>query len=869
LVALPQGQQVDTRLRDVRLDGSLSEDADQSAAVPSYVWDCSELVSPAVPCVVSSFLSSDVATQAGRVEFPTANLAPGPWGFSLVFEKSSQKARAMQTVLVDWDESPSGQLGLFDPVRLQIPSVGSPARASLLVNVEQPLVLFAEFVQTGLLANMSSWEWTVPSGVLDVSTATVGADGAYLFIPPQTLASGAGYDFVANATDTRGLVSSFTVRVTANDVPRTILSGGGCAFASSTPAEIVTLNTTLSVVCQGWTDDSRHYPLGYFFRMPGMPASAFHLSSSFAAGSEFEFVLPSPTTTGIVVQVSDALGTWTELTVPLPANTVVTSVFDSSVVADIVATALQVLAQLRRAVEVGQVERIDQIGQGLMWGITQPVVNGASEAELAELRGVWKETVSLLDKFVVVQPSQLWQVNEGVKLATWSRSAALLDAELQALLLSRVATVFALQSPDTAEIGRAYVSVLDNVLLAMSRHVNANISASVSQLYVAAVQELLKAQVVGGVAVPQSTVSALYPASNMTLLSRQDTFGVVFDRVRGDQSYAGPLQLSLAVGLQGRQHEVTLSAAAAEQISQQSPQRHGLVASALTYDIFEWASNPPLLLASDVLLFDIVDPAADSFIAIDQPIEIALELTQADDGNSATALVCAQWIPLFQVWNNDNCTTSNLTNNVLHCECRSTGIFAAVFAPIIPDGPPATPLLPLGPTPGFIAAWIPIAAFLILLALILLLLLFYCCYKRQALARSVPLSSTAHISSDGDALDDYSVHLNRPVRYHKPGVMPADAAVVFYEPTSSGDDDWPSSDLPDREHINGPLLPRQARAPFVGGRVALMRDGNGPVEAEGIIQASRGNQFDSMAVNDYVAADSNSADDFSVEKKRK
>ena len=71
--------------------------------------------------------------------------------------------------------------------------------------------------------------------------------------------------------------------------------------------------------------------------------------------------------------------------------------------------------------------------------------------------------------------------------------------------------------------------------------------------------------------------------------------------------------------------------------------------------------------------------------------------------------------------------------------------------------------------------------------------------------------------------------------------------LLYYEPTSSGEDDWPSDDPPDPTVLLAPARPRPARAPFVGGRVALVRDTNLPFEGQGAILAPVDNAFDSGA----------------------
>jgi hypothetical protein len=185
------------------------------------------------------------------------------------------------------------------------------------------------------------------------------------------------------------------------------------------------------------------------------------------------------------------------------------------------------------------------------------------------------------------------------------------------------------------------------------------------------------------------------------------------------------------------------------------------------------------------------------------------------------------------------------------CDCNASGIFAAVWAPVIGDGSSQTPLLPLGPAPVFGVPWLPIAAALILLFLMGLLLLLYCCLTRVAPRRSVPLGAGAGLlaaRAELPELEDWSAHLKRPGRVHQPGVMPPDTHVAYYEATSSGEDDWPSDAAPTLAQLEAPLMPRQERAPFVGGRVALVRDEGHAFEGEGAILAPHSNAFDRAAL---------------------
>jgi hypothetical protein len=533
LVALPTGQQVDTRLRDVTIDGSASQDADSEAAVASYSWQCLEQAFPASPCVVSSILSASAATARGVVDFPTANLAPGPWSFSLIFSKGlyfsfflllfltktgARRARAFQTVTVDWNEAPTGRLQLRDPNSLQIVGVGSPASATNLFNAREPLVVFAGDVRVEP-SSMASWSWSASSG-LSLAGAS-GTAGAYLFLPPLTFAPAAGFVLTAVAKNSNNFSSTMQFVFAGNDEPRTVLPGSGCL--ASAPSLVVTaLSTVVTVSCQGWTDDGNHYPLGYLFRS----SDGFLLSTGFGASSVFEFVLPSAQTAAVAVQVRDALGAWSELVVPLPLGSTVVPAFGPSGDAAVIAGTAQSLinVQLRRAVEVGYVERIDQIGRGVMLGLTS-VSTGTTDA-LQMLRRQWTSVVETLEKYVVQEPTLLWTRNQGDKIAVWTRNSLLLDAELQNISLTQTQMVFALFAPGTAKSAPGWVSVFSNVLAASNAQpLLANVSQQVSYRFVNASRFFLRSQVIGGAAVPHSTVAASYSATHISMISRLDTFG--------------------------------------------------------------------------------------------------------------------------------------------------------------------------------------------------------------------------------------------------------------------------------------------------------------------------------------------------------
>jgi hypothetical protein len=42
--------------------------------------------------------------------------------------------------------------------------------------------------------------------------------------------------------------------------------------------------------------------------------------------------------------------------------------------------------------------------------------------------------------------------------------------------------------------------------------------------------------------------------------------------------------------------------------------------------------------------------------------------------------------------------------------------------------------------------------------------------------------------------DEWTTHLKRPVHLHN-NTMPSDTGIIFYENTSSGEDDWPVTRL--------------------------------------------------------------------------
>ncbi len=850
LVALPSGQQVDTRLRNVRLNGAESQDADRSSGTPSYAWGCSELAFPANPCVVSSLASSAVANTTGLLEFPAANLAPGPWSFSLVFSKGAQRARAFQTVVVDWNEAPSGRVQLRDPSRLQVRGVGSPASATNIVNAREPLVLYAADVEVAALSHLQTWLWQSPLSSLNLATTAQGTRGAFLFVPPGTLAPGAGYGLTALVVDSAGRNSTLAVSITVNDEPRAVLPGSGCFFSSPVPAVVQTLSTVLSVTCRGWIDDSSHYPLGYLFR-----AGNFLVSSGFVAGSSVDFVLSSATDSAVTVRVSDSLGAWNgELAVPYPSGTTFASTIplngNAGEVA--VAAASAVSGALAQAVQIGSVERIDQVAQGIMLGITQPL-STVSAAQLQQLRSIWTDVSNVVDKYVVQQPTLLWIQQQGTKLAAWTRSAQLLDAVLQNVSLTTAQAMFRLQPAGTAETGQRWIGVFNNWVSAIgSQAIVANLSSVVSTRFLNATREFLGAQISGGAAVPQSTVTASYAGARISMYARLDSFGTVFSPA-GPRSLPAsqPLALSLAVPHAGRQHSFTLSTEAAKQIDAANSQYHGMEAWATDVDIFRWSSQPPLAFASDVVMLRVSQPVGNAEIIVRASVLVTLQRTAdaSQPAGNSTMLACARWSEEAQLWTEQGCSKVSSSDSTVVCDCNTAGVFAAVWAPFAGEGAVVAPLLPLGPAPGFGVLWLPIAAALILLFLMGLLILLYCCYRRKAPARSVPLAASALVArAEMPSLDEWSTHLKRPARMHKPGVMPPDTHVVYYEQTSSGEDDWPADDQPNKALLEAPLMPRVERAPFVGGRVALVRDEGQMFEGEGAILAPQSNAFDRFAV---------------------
>ena len=860
LVALPTGQQADTRLRDVRLDGGESEDPDNRTAAAAYAWQCHEVAFPGSPCVVSSLAAAPAVTATGLLQFPAANLAPGPWSFTLVVSRGTERARAFDTVVVDWNEAPSGKLRLLDSSRLQQPGFGSPARAANIVNARQPLVLYASHVQVAPRARIATWQWAAPRSPLNLTAVAQGTTDAFLFLPPGSLTSGAGYEVAATAVDTAGRNSTLSFAFTVNDEPRAVLPGGGCALVGPVPAVVQAVTTVLRVQCQGWTDDSGDYPLGYLFRT----SANFMLSSGFVAGSAAAFVLPSSADNVVTVRVSDAMGAWSSaFTVPFPPGTTfapaIPQTGDAAAIA--AAAATLVTGALNDAVRLGEVERIDQVAQGIMLGLTQPLQAGTTAAQLQQLRDLWRGVADVCDKYVVQQPTLLWCQQQGAKLAAWTRSAQLLDPALQNVSLATAQADFALAPPGTADTGTAWLPAFNNWVRAFAAQPSvANVSDHVSARFVGAAHQFLGAQVAGGAAVPQSTVTAAYRAAHVSLFARLDTFGQAFGAAEPQSvPLTQPLPLTLAVPLAGRQHSVALSLAAAAQIEAQSPLYHGLQAWATDTDIFQWASQPPLALASDVVSVLASAPASNAELIVGASVVVRLQLTpalavQPGSDPNATALACARWDAALQLWSAQDCAVAGVSSaatGVVDCDCNTTGIFAAVWAPVLSDGAWQAPLLPLGPAPGFGVPWLPIAAVLILLFLMGLLVLLYCCLRRRAPARSAPLAAAAGAGLQArpelSELDEWSAHLRRPARVHRPGAMPPDTHVAYYEATSSGEDDWPPEAAPPPAALEAPLLPRAERAPFVGGRVALVRDVGRPFEGEGAIVAPPGNAFDRFA----------------------
>lgn len=852
LVALPYGLQVETRLGDVIIDGRNSQDADFIPASvspqpgpPTYQWQCQQMDNPSVGCVVSSIVTAPQATQTGLVTFPTANLAPGTWLFTMVYLRDNLQARAFQTLQVNWNDAPAGELALLDPSRLQIMGSGSQAQAyRLSINANQPLVVYARDVLVFPKSTMASWSWLTKSAegnTLDLSTST----SAYLYIPQGTLTPGAGYVFHALATDTSGRISNMSFSIEVNSGPRAnnVAASSSCFFVQPVPAQIEALRTVLTITCTGWVDDAANYPLGYM-----MISGAFMLNTGYYPSGTFSFVLPDASSSNVVVQVADALGAFTQVSLAVP--NAITSPFTSDNALDISVVANRLICasrdascragSLQEAVDVGSVERINQVGQGIMVGLTQAYSGGVDAATLATLRSQWQQVFNMLDKYFVAQPYTLWSRNEGVKFSTQSRNALLLDPTLQNITLDGVAWSFQAWPPGTRAIGDAFVPMFSNVVAGMAVHPPAvNVSRIVSFLFVNTTQVFLGAQLSGGVAVPQGTVSATYDSAHVGFNARNDTFS-------SPSFVPSFVPFSFVVQHAGRVHNLTLSNEAVQMIEQASPVSHGMQAFAADYDIFAWASSPPLVLASDVVMFRVSSERNNQEISVaGSNVTVVLQRTVAGGAapSTNTVLTCAIWHQEWELWGTDNCTTISTTDTFVTCLCTRTGIFAAVWAPIIGDGSQAGPLLPLGPTPGFVVPWLPIVVALLLLALIALLLLLWCCMRRIAPPFSVPVKPAAGVALYGEdeRLDDWSAHLDRPVgrrvalntnanidEYH-PHHM------IHYEHTSSGEDDWPSDNPPDWDRVAAPLAPRPDRRTLVGGRVTLVRDDNNAakvIEAE-------------------------------------
>lgn len=613
-----------------------------------------------------------------------------------------------------------------------------------------------------------------------------------------------------------------------------IVTGPGCSWVPPVPATVAVLGTVLAVRCAQFTDDSAHYPLGYATRQ-----GSFAQQTGYAQAVDFDMVLVDDS--AVLFGASDSLGAGSrDLPLPLPAGTVVQPAFVASAGAASLLAAVQRwiclgpvdpvcrAGSLQEAVDEGSVERIDQVAMGIVKGITLPGV-AYSAAQLALMRSHWSTVKLLLARFFVAMPSHLWAINEGVKLQAQSSFAALLDSTRQLQVLDDCASVWARWRPGTQAIGNAYVPVLSLVVDAMEVAAvveTGPVRQLVSSAWVHRVWTLLAQQVAGGAAVAHTTVTATGQAPRLTTAARNDTFdapsALTNSRVRA-------LTLSLTTST-ARRHTLIFSAAAAASIGAVSPGSHGLLGFAVDYDLFSWSSSPRTTLASDVVGFQATTrstvPVDDAVGAVEVRLEATPALLAARPVN--TSLVCAHWVTAGQRWGNTACTLQSLTATVpvtASCACNTLGIFALVWAPLLAS-PGPSPLLPLGPRPNLVAPWLPIVVALLLLLLLALLLAAYFWLMKPRLyavlgqAEEEPLQSVAPV-------DDWSTHLNRPNLVHVPGQMAPDQAIILYDATSSGEDDWPSNDQPDLTLVAAPLFPRAPRQPFVGGRVALLREVGG------------------------------------------
>jgi hypothetical protein len=137
-----------------------------------------------------------------------------------------------------------------------------------------------------------------------------------------------------------------------------------------------------------------------------------------------------------------------------------------------------------------------------------------------------------------------------------------------------------------------------------------------------------------------------------------------------------PLALNLTVQFSGRSHVMSLSLAAARQISTLSPSSHGLVSWATDVDPFRWASSPALVLASDVLLFAATHPAQQRDLLVTAPVTLAIALSAPNPNTTTAALACAQWDENAALWTTATCS---LLSYRLSC-CLVFGVlFSIVF----------------------------------------------------------------------------------------------------------------------------------------------------------------------------------------------
>lgn len=810
---------------------------------------------PARACVVSSIIDTSTATQQGLVQFSGTNLQPGDWVFRSIFSKGGLSARATRTVTMDWDDSPAGFIAVVDPAKLQFPSIGNAARQMMLIDARQPLVLTGSRVNVRSDAVLSRWVWSCPSGAVDLAAVAQGVNGAYLFIPPNTLVPGRGYDFLAISTDSKGRSSSLWFSFFVNDDPRWAAQSGGCHLAPDTPLSVNALQTVITVNCQGFTDDSSHYPLGYNLRTD----QEFSLFTGFSQSSSLTFVLQDGVTS-LAFAAQDSLSTTTVHFV-LAAPTVVAA-FPVNDAAGIVTAAARWICtsrdsacfdgSLQSVVDVGLVERIDQVAVGILRGITQLGIAYDSQ-QLEALRVSWLQVLGLLDKFYVVMPSNFWATNEGVKQQVETRFALLLNTTMQLVVLSKMRETFLMNPPRTKTIAETHVPVLSNVVSAMeltSQMSNqTNVQQGVSYAWVDRIWELLQQQVVGGAAVAHSTVAARYEVNRVGVVARNDTFS--------DVTYVGlssvPRSLSVTQPSSARIHWLNLSDVAVVVIEEASPQHHSLLAFAVNYDIFSWSQEPPLSLVSDVVGFRVTSQFSPLYQSIERAegsiVSLAISPALFANQPANTSLTCARWDYSVRQWSLIGIIgQANRLPDRVECQVDLFGIFALVWAPILGDGDVA-PVLPLGPAPGFTVPWLPLVVLLILLLLLGLLLALYFCYRFRAPLFVAPESLATPVVAL-EPLDDWSTHLKRPNRMQHVagGTMPPDHAVIYFDDTTSGVDNWPSDDQPDMQAIAAPLYPPRQRAPFVGGRVTLMRENAQVVEADqGVIVAPTRNAFDGYA----------------------